>query len=60
MEQTEYNDHLTYTEYLKDGIVGELAELDTGEVENRLKKYEQALLKLDDMKDNCVEIMLKK
>ena len=59
MENTEYNEHKSYTEYLKDSIVNELAELDIGQVENRLIKYEKALNKLDDLKDKCVEIMLK-
>ena len=59
MERNEYNDHLAFIEYLKNGILDEIADLDASELENRLKKFERALLQLDDLKDKCVEIMLK-
>ena len=55
----EYNDHRAYTEYLRDSIVEELGELDMSQVDNRLIKYENALNKLDDLKDKYVEVMLK-
>ena len=59
MEYSKYNEHLAYTEYLKEGIINEIAELDIGQVENKFIKYEKALNKLDDLKDEYVETMLK-
>ena len=59
MERTEYNAQIAFAEYLKNDISDELGELGIGEIENRLNQYEIALNKVNELKNKCVDVMLK-
>ena len=59
MERTEYNAQIAFVEYLKNDISEELGDLDIGDVNNRLNQYEIALNKVNELKNMCVDIMLK-
>ena len=59
MERAEYNAQVAFVEYLKNDISDELEELGIGEVENRLNQYQIALNKVNELKNMCVDIMLK-
>ena len=59
MERTEYNAQIAFVEYLKNDITEELRDLGIREVENRLNQYEMALNKVNELKNMCVDIMLK-
>ena len=59
MERSEYNAQIAFVEYLQTDISEELGGLGIGEVENRLHQYETALNKVNELKNKCVDIMLK-
>ena len=59
MAKAEYNAQIAFVEYLKNDITEELADLGIREIENRLNQYETALNKVNELKNMCVDTMLK-